>query len=299
MFGPAAAGGPVLPGAALRFADTVTDNGADADVVVQLTADTQAALTRAVVATQRQVTGDGRATLSGVWFGYRRDDRRSWLGFHDGVDNVNGPERINVVEVGPQADDRWLRGGTYLAFLRIEIDLDVWEALSRQEQELAVGRDKHTGGALNPAGDEVRRVALAAGTTSVFARANLPTREPGLVDLDDPTGLGGSHVQRTRRHPNLRIFRQGYEYLEVTGNPPVLQTGLNFVSFQSSPGRVIGMLRSPSWLGTDSFAGSSQAGFPQVPDLLRVHAAGMFAVPPASDDGLPGREMLRDLKRLG
>ena len=41
-----------------------------------------------------------------------------------------------------------MRGGTYMAFLRLDVDLAAWRALSRAEQELAVGRDKLTGAAL-------------------------------------------------------------------------------------------------------------------------------------------------------
>ena len=288
-FGPPepAGGGAVLPGAALRYADDVTDNGADADVAVQLVADDQAAITRALVEVQRHLQG-GPVAVSGVWLGYRRADRRSWLGFHDGVDNLVGPERYNTVTVGPAADDPWLRGATYLAFLRLEVDLDVWHALPTHRQELLVGREKATGAPLEPAGAP----PLAPGTTTVFARANLAVREPRPIDSDDPSGLGVSHVQRTRRHPGLRIYRQGYEFLDVAGSPPRLQPGLNFVSFQCAPGRLVAMLRTPSWLGAHSFAGApprpTAPHLLAVPGLLRVRAAGMFAAPAAADGRLPG-----------
>lgn len=296
-------GGAVLPGAGLQYASDATDNGADADVAVQLVADQQAAVTRAVVVLHRHLQEQGSVrdqgaavNVSGAWLGYRREDRRSWLGFHDGVDNVNGPERYNTVTVGPAADDRWLRGGTYLAFLRLELDLDVWRALMPWEQELLVGREKATGVPLDPAGHETTAASLAADTTTVFARANLPIRVPRPVDLDNPSGLGGSHVQRTRRHPGLRIYRQGYEFLDIAGSPPRLQPGLNFVSFQCSPNRIVEMLRTPSWLGAHSFAGarprSSGDHLLAVPGLLRARAAGIFAAPAADEGRLPGSAML-------
>lgn len=72
---------------------------------------------------------------------------------------------------------------------------------------------------------------------------------------------------------------------------PVL--GLNFVSFQDTPERIIGMLKLPEWLGGINFAGDPNNQLPGMGNLLRIHAAGFFIAPPKDVDGeLPGRSIL-------
>jgi deferrochelatase/peroxidase EfeB len=281
----------VLPGVALRYAPDLVDNPADADLVVQVTAQTQTAVTRAVVETRRRLAdpaapGHGALSVSGAFLGYRRDDQRSWIGFHDGVDNIDTRERLNAIQVGEAADDAWLRGGSYLAFLRIVIDVEGWDRLPVERQELLVGRDKHSGTPLMVNGGKVVRAPLMPGTTDVMAPANLGMREPLPVDLADPTGLGRSHVQRARRHSSLRMFRQGYEFVETLGADPFLRVGLNFVAFQASPLPLVTALRTGSWLGGVAFSGGPDS--PAPPDLLTVRAAGLFAVPPAAGLDVPG-----------
>jgi deferrochelatase/peroxidase EfeB len=244
-----------------------------------------------VVETSRRLAdpaapGHGALQLGGAYLGYRRDDQRSWIGFHDGVNNIDTRERLNAIQVGSAADDAWLRGGSYLAFLRIVIDVEAWDRLPIDRQELMVGRDKRSGAPLMVNGGEVVRGPLMPGTTDVMAPANLGMREPLSVDLADPTGLGRSHVQRARRHPSLRIFRQGYEFLEALDSPPMLRAGLNFVAFQASPLPVVTALRTGSWLGGAAFSGGPHGPAPA--DLLEVRAAGLFALPPAAGPEVPG-----------
>jgi hypothetical protein len=286
----------VLPGSALRYAEDVTHNGADADVAVQFTAHSQTAINRAVAETHHRLLdpaapGHGCLELSGAYLGYRRDDRRSWLGFHDGVDNIDSRERINAIKVPASADDEILRGGTYLAFLRVAIDVPTWDRQSVPVQELLIGRAKLTGAPLIVSGDEVVAAPIAPGTSDVLATANLAIREPTVVDLDHPTGLGRSHVHRARRHLSLRMFRQGYEFLETRDEPPILRTGLNFVSFQASPLPLMTALRTRSWLGGAMFGkGEGPADKPSttLPTVLTVRAAGLFAVLATRGKDVPG-----------
>jgi deferrochelatase/peroxidase EfeB len=282
----------VLPGAALRYAPDVAENPADADAVLQVTAESQTAVTRAIMAASRrladpQAPGHGALHLTGAFLGYRRDDQRSWIGFHDGVDNLDSRERINAIQVSEAADDEWLRGGSYLAFMRIVINVADWDRVPVADQELLVGRAKRSGAPLIVSGGRVVEAPLQAGSVDVMASVNIGQREPLPVDLNDPTGLGRSHVQRARRHTSLRMFRQGYEFLETLDDPPGLRAGLNFVAFQASPAPVTTALRTMSWLGGAAFSGGE--GGPTPGDLLAVRAAGLFAVPPAaSADAVPG-----------
>ena len=93
------------------------------------------------------------------------------------------------------------------------------------------------------------------------------------------------------RWQTFRIFRQGYPYLEPHSTE-AFRVGLNFVSFQNSPERLIGMLTSDGWLGGTNFGGRGAGGASDF-QLLTAYAAGMFFVPPfAADDPFPGYRLL-------
>lgn len=109
--------------------------------------------------------------------------------------------------------------------------------------------------------------------------------------MSDP-GLRAAHVQRANQHRqpseepgSLRLYRQGYEFLDARGAD--VTVGLNFVSFQDSLDRVTRVLTQPSWLGGVNFGGG--VGDVADPELLHVQAAGVYLVPPrAPGGGLPG-----------
>jgi hypothetical protein len=82
--------------------------------------------------------------------------------------------------------------------------------------------------------------------------SNEEFREPPTVT--DPV-VALSHVQRANHHAtaasdvgSLRIFRQGYGFLEPHGVAPGFRAGLNFASFQDTPDRVMRILRQSIWL---------------------------------------------------
>jgi deferrochelatase/peroxidase EfeB len=150
---PAGEGSPILPAAALSWAPGVAGNPADCDVAVQLTAASEAAVSRAVVEIRRQLREVGGLKLAAFFPGYRRTDRRSWLGFHDGVANPDIDDRPDVLRIPDAAAPAWLAGGTYLAFLRVRVRLDSWDSLDPAKQELAVGRHRATGAALEVSPD--------------------------------------------------------------------------------------------------------------------------------------------------
>lgn len=283
--------GAVSPGAGLCYAGDVNRNPADADIVVQLTADTELAVTRGVVETWRCLRALDRRplTMRAFYTGFQRDDRRSWIDFHDGVANLPMRERRGVIEIA-DPDASWTDGGTYMAYMRIAVDLAVWDDLQTGDQELLVGRDKASGAALLPGrGGTVVRQRLAPGTSEIVEPANKEAREAFKI----PSGsrLGSGHVQRTgRQRTHRRIFRQGYSFLEQIGRPPYFRAGLNFVSFQGMPATVHDMLTLRDWLGGTGFGGEA-ADVHRLEGLLTVRAAGMFLVPPK---GFPGRSVLVD-----
>ena len=277
-------GGAVLHGAALRWSAEATGNPAACALAIQLTAGSEAAVARAAVEFDRRLR-EGGVLRAAAWYpGYRRTDRRSWLGFHDGVANPDPAERRDLLEVTRGAGPGWLAGGTYLGFLRIRVRLDQWDAIDPAKQELLVGRHLSSGAAMevDPERPGEYRPAAMPVPGDVFARGNEAARDPVPVASGEPSGIGRSHVQRARRMLTGRIVRQGYEYLEAAG--PALRTGLNFVSFQSAPDRLTRVLTGPGWLGSAAFGGQDGG----LADLLEVYAAGLYAVPPLRGDRCPG-----------
>src|SRR6185436_18767734 len=106
--------------------------------------------------------------------------------FHDGLSNLRSEDRESVIAIGPGTDEGWAVGGTYLAFLRLAVDLVGWRRLSRTDQELAVGRDE-SGAPRTDLGCPV------AGTQIHEAPNDGPFAEP--PEVSDAV-VRASHVQR-------------------------------------------------------------------------------------------------------
>lgn len=261
-------------------------NKGEADIALQFTAQRQAAVNCAAVEVWKLLEDEGIPLEPvGSFDGFSRHDGRGWLEFHDGVSNLHSSQRPAALEA--PADPAWMAGGTYMAFLRLTVDLAVWRRLPRSQQELLVGRDKLTGAAL------VGTRRDKSGATVPVAAAPLDRsddrRRSDFIDPPETTDpiVEASHVHRAnqvRGSPSaaaaLRIFRQGYEFLEdVNGRP---RLGLNFVSFQRDLAIIDHLLHLPGWLGSVNFGGraGSGPGEPQPVRLLAVTAAGLYAVPP-------------------
>ena len=206
---------------------------------------------------------------------------------HDGVSNIKSQERPNVISIDSRylsSRDRWTLNGTYLAFLRIAINLEKWEDTSVTDQEILVGRDKLTGCPLisvdkNGKPRKDGRCPVP-GTSEIIDPGNEYFRE------HPPYGVGGqdnilqySHIGRSRPTDQVpiwdkksyRIFRQGFEFLTSSSEEPGLIAGLNFVSFQNSPER---LFRALSYRPT---ASQGQHSIGVLPNLDR------FMVPSSSN----------------
>lgn len=271
----------------------------EADIALQLTGPCEAATNRAAVEVWKLLV-DARLPLEPVstFAGFGRPDGRGWLEFHDGVSNIESSERLAALEA--DGEPEWMRGGTYMAFLRLAVDLPRWRALSRAEQELIVGRDKLSGGPLE-------------GTRRDESGVVVPVAAPALADdaseaqrsdhLDPPQTtdrlIEASHTHRANQNraspfapAGLRIFRQGYDFLETVG-PEGPALGLNFVSFQHDLGTLYHILHLPGWLGDVNFGGPSEPepGDPPSLELIRLIAGGLYAVPPDAEP-FPGAGLL-------
>jgi len=269
---------------------------------VQVIAETKLAVDRAVVETWKTLAdrAEPGLELTTFYLGNQRNDHRSWIDFHDGLSNLRSADREGVIAIGPGTDEGWAVGGTYLAFLRLAVDLPAWRRLGRTMQELAVGRDKLTGCPIVSAdGDALRTDPACPVTgTQIWESANdvLFAEPPEVQDAV----VRASHAQRANHHMrpasdsgSRRIFRQGYEFLEYAPIAPGFRAGLNFVSFQDTPGRLLKMLTAGGWLGGANFGGDEDS-HPELASLLSVYGAGVYFVPPVADEpeSFPGARAL-------
>jgi porphyrinogen peroxidase len=72
--------------------------------------------------------------------GFRSFDERDLLGFVDGTENPEGTAARNAVLVG--GEDERFAGGSYVVVQKYVHDLEAWDALTVEQQERAVGREK-------------------------------------------------------------------------------------------------------------------------------------------------------------
>jgi putative iron-dependent peroxidase len=72
--------------------------------------------------------------------GFRSFDDRDVLGFVDGTENPEGGAAPDAVLIGDE--DPGFEGGSYVIVQKYLHDLAAWDALSTEEQELAIGRTK-------------------------------------------------------------------------------------------------------------------------------------------------------------
>ena len=287
---PLAFGPPGQPFLQLHWDAAVDRNRGEADIALQLIADTELAANRAIVEVRKLVAAE-RLPLRIVTFfaGFKREDRRSWIDFHDGINTMTAPHRLEAMEV-KLTNHPWLTRGTYMNFLKVAVDLDVWNGLTRVEQEVIVGRDKLTGCPIErvdrgPNGELAPRVIAECPMTGTFPE-DPPLRylDPGRATTRLPQA---SHIHRAnlnrsepRQAASNRLYRQGYEFLDPLPDGGI-RLGLNFVSFQRDLGFVQDILRRAAWLGDVNFGGPTnpQAGEPAPVVLMSLIAGGFYAVP--------------------
>jgi Dyp-type peroxidase family len=319
------AGGPILEGSGIKYANDLHENlGNTEHIVFQFISRTQLATNRAVVETWKHLSNieSSKRILNFKTFftGFQRDDGRSWLGFHDQVSNMPNPkERKNAIVIDIVKNDLvhrdfWTAGGTYLAFLRTEIDLNIWEKIERKQQEIIVGREKMTGiplvGVDKQGNPITREECLPASEIRTFdkrfhnhpdyfKKPKISNKIKAMIDVDASSRiLSQSHIGRTRHIDHIgnenptsrRIFRQGFEFVEplYDNSNRQLRVGLNFVSFQNNPSRLFFILTDPNWLGKTNFGGTEHVQ--GMKDFLSVLAAGVFFVPPIKKP-FPGAEI--------
>jgi deferrochelatase/peroxidase EfeB len=148
-------GGPIINGSTISYSKDITINHATSEsIVLQFIGDNEFVTSRAAVETWKLLSSlrnsEGYEILyvSKIYAGFQRQDKRSWLGFHDGVSNLPSNIRLQVIAIDEKQQDveeMWTTSGTYMGFLRTEIDLQGWNDLKPIDQSKIIGRDKVTG----------------------------------------------------------------------------------------------------------------------------------------------------------
>ena len=186
--------------------------------------------------------------------GFQRLDGKNLLGFNDGISN---PFRLSndVIWTTSQEEHQKFQDGTYMVFQKVEHDLEKWQSLHEEKQELWVGRSKGTGlllGTLSK--DEDRKLALDLLSTNDFLRGAAIKKWKMLynqqkspdtkfydpaqsqfrgIQLECPVW---SHVRKANPRQldgaaDIRIFRRGYLYNDDSVNGKS-SSGLLFICFQ-------------------------------------------------------------------
>ncbi|TNU77012.1 deferrochelatase/peroxidase EfeB [Miniimonas arenae] len=228
------------------------------DLCIQACADDPQVAVHAVRNLSR--TAFGRASVRWSQMGFGRTSRtsaaqatpRNLFGFKDGTRNVLGTEEDRLAEhvwVGEGDEPAWLRGGSYLAVRKIEMQLEPWDRTSLAEQERVLGRDKAEGAPLS-GGTEFTEPDFAAGAIDVASH----------VALAHPDHNGGA-----------TLLRRGYNFVDGTNALGRLDAGLFFLAYVRDLEQVITVQRA---LATDLMN-----------EYVRHIGSATFAIPPGVAPG--------------
>lgn len=164
--------------------------------------------------------------------GFARKDKREFLRFDDGIDNVHmGTEDLHRFVYVEETDGEplWCVNGSYLVYRKIRENMPVWEALEKTEQEKRIGRDKESGAPLS------RKTEGADGMLPHYP----DPKDPRDGELDchirkvqprrpDPDLFGINDLER-------RFVRRPYPFFDgLDPETGCTVNGLQFVSFMKS-----------------------------------------------------------------
>ncbi|MDO5736684.1 MAG: Dyp-type peroxidase [Propionibacteriaceae bacterium] len=198
--------------------DKLQERWSGGDLLVMVQADDETSVAYAC----RRMTVDARPFATPRW-----SQSGSWRGVDSAGNPITGRNHFGQVdgsrnplpeELGQAlwSTDGWLADGTQLVVRRIEMDLDDWDALVRDRQEKAVGRNLLDGAPLTGGAekDDIDREAVVDG-------------QPVLA-LD-------AHVRRAHPAENhgRRMLRRSVNYTHVD-DAGQASAGLLFMALQSS-----------------------------------------------------------------
>ncbi|WP_329148925.1 iron uptake transporter deferrochelatase/peroxidase subunit [Streptomyces sp. NBC_01456] len=254
-------------------ADALDPRRSNGDLWIQIGADDALVAFHALRALQKDAAGSAR--LRWQMNGFNRTPgatarpmtARNLMGQIDGTNNPKPSDKDfdERIFVGRDADQAWMRGGSYAVVRRIRMLLDDWEKRSRHEQEKVIGRRKATGAPLT-GGSETTPMRLDA------------TGSDGL-----PVIPANAHARIAAPASNqgAALLRRPFSFHDGFREDGAPDAGLLFVCWQADP------LRAFTQIQRKLDRGDALSPF------LRHEASGLFAVPPAAEPGgYVGRPLL-------
>jgi deferrochelatase/peroxidase EfeB len=149
---------------------------------------------------------------------------RNLMGFKDGTRNIKAEDAQDLdsyVWVGEEADQAWMKGGSYLVARRIRMLIESWDTDRLSDQEAVFGRTKTTGAPLTGKGEFDVPDLVAKTGAALIIPANAHIR------LASPNTNGGQ-----------KILRRGYSYTDgIDHATGLLDAGLFFLAYQKDPGK--------------------------------------------------------------
>jgi porphyrinogen peroxidase len=139
------------------------------------------------LATEIMVRLRGAVTVQDEVHGFKYFDFRDLLGFVDGTENPVGPPAADAVLIG--AEDPGFTCGSYVIVQKYVHDLEAWNALPVEAQELVIGRTKlddiELDDAVKPPDSHVALNTIVApdGTERQILRDNMPFGAVGLAEF--------------------------------------------------------------------------------------------------------------------
>jgi deferrochelatase/peroxidase EfeB len=212
--------------------DELTAADSDGDLFLQACADDPQVAFHAVRSIAR--IAPDIATLRWTQVGFSPDNTggtpRNLMGFKDGTinSNVHLPTDLDATVWAAPDGPAWMRGGSYLVYRRIRIELEHWDRLAPSLQEQVVGRQKLNGAPLGGS-SEFEALDLDAKTSTGYVipetahvRLAAPQANGGATILRRAFSFNNGTTQFTERWPP---WRQALEY----------DAGLLFLGYQQDP----------------------------------------------------------------
>ncbi|MBT0773225.1 deferrochelatase/peroxidase EfeB [Kineosporia sp. J2-2] len=247
---------PAFPG------DTLDANRSGGDIGVQACSNDPQVAFHAIRNFARMARGTAVMRWTQLGFGRTsttsktESTPRNLMGFKDGTNNIlaeNTADLDDYVWVGPDTDQPWMAGGSYLVARRIRMLIESWDTDFLSDQEAVFGRTKNTGAPL--------------GGTAEF----------DTVDLDAKDADGGpvipatAHIRLAAPATNggMKILRRGYSYTDgIDADTGLLDAGLFFICYQADP--------TKQFVPIQQRLGHGDA----LNEYIRHTGSAVFAVPP-------------------
>lgn len=157
----------------------------------------------------------GAVTVVDEVHGFKFFEQRDLLGFVDGTENPDGPDAVAAVQIGDE--DPVFTGASYVHVQRYTHDMDAWNALSVNEQELVIGRTK------------LEDIELADDVKPANSHVALNT-------LDDEDGNELAIVRANMPFGTLGNGESGTYYIAYSADPAVPERMLSNMFIGDPPG---------------------------------------------------------------